>query len=85
MAVRLTTMLFDVRGDLDDKSLASRHAIRFEPDERDKMVAMYSSGRTLQEISAEFRRTPLAVSWQLLDSPRRPVRITSKLRRSLKG
>ena len=79
VVARLALLLFPFEGELDDASIAARHGERYEPDERQRMLARYRVDQGLREISASHGRTPLAVAWQLLDSPSRPVKVSRKV------
>ena len=85
----LASLLVDAEADVDDESLAPRHGLVWEPNERDRAVAEYRAGVHVGAIAARLGRTPLAVAWQLLDSPRRPVAVSRRtvrvLRRAAEG
>ncbi|TFC67800.1 sigma-70 family RNA polymerase sigma factor [Cryobacterium sp. TMT2-4] len=82
VAIRLGELLFGLAGDLDVADLAPRHGHLYEPDERDRMVWEFRSGINVERIAANFGRTVLAVVWQLLDNPLRPVTIPKRLRKA---
>ncbi len=69
---------------LDDESLSPRHGLVYTPGERDRIVAAYRSGTPIARIAQDTGRTPLAVGWQLLDHPSRPVLIKRSLIRRLR-
>ena len=73
-----------LEGDLDDSSLAPRHGELYTPNERERLVDAYRGGHSIQRIARDLGRTPLAIAWQLLDSPRRPIFIQRKLVRRLR-
>lgn len=82
VAVRLTELLFDVEGELDAADFAPRHGDPYEPDERARMIWEYGKDVSVERIAANFGRTILAVAWQLLDSPERPVDVPKRLRKA---
>ena len=69
---------------LDDESLSPRHGLVYTPEERDRIVAAYRSGTPIARIAQDTGRTPLAVGWQLLDHPSRPVLVKRSLIRRLR-
>ncbi|MBC7596987.1 MAG: sigma-70 family RNA polymerase sigma factor, partial [Kineosporiaceae bacterium] len=84
VATRLTVLLFGATGELDEADQASRHGDPLEHDERDRMVSEYRHDISIERIAAKFGRTILAVAWQLLDSPKRPVEVPKRLRKAAK-
>jgi hypothetical protein len=84
IAIRLTVLLFGATGELDAADQASRHGDPFERDERDRMISEYRHDISVERIAAKFGRTILAVAWQLLDSPKRPVEVPKRLRKAAK-
>jgi RNA polymerase sigma factor (sigma-70 family) len=80
----LAVELLGVESAVDDSSLAPRHGLPWEPSERDRVVSKYRSGISVLRIAADFGRTPLAVSWQLLDNPKHPIQVPKKLLRDLR-
>lgn len=85
VAIALSSILFGLDDSLDDSGLAPRHGLPWEPGERDRALAAYRKGSDVSRIAADLGRTPLAVTWQLLDSPRRPIAVPKKLLRSMRN
>lgn len=81
---RLAQLLFGSDATEDDSSLASRHGLPWSPDERERVHVAFRSGATVSAIAETHGRTPFAVAWQLLDSPRRPVQVPRRLLRDLR-
>ena len=84
VAIRLTVRLLDGAGDLDDETTAPRHGIPYTPDERTRILLSYGRGQSFTRIAADLGRTPLAIAWQLLDSPKRPIQVTRKILKKLR-
>ena len=84
IALRLTMLLFRATGELDAADEAPRHGDPLEHDERDRMISEYRHDIAVERIAAKFGRTILAVAWQLLDSPKRPVEVPKRLRKAAK-
>ncbi|TFD05531.1 sigma-70 family RNA polymerase sigma factor [Cryobacterium sp. TMT1-66-1] len=84
VAIRLTRVLLDGTGDLDDETTAPRHGIPYTPDERTRILLSYGQGHSFMRIAGDLGRTPLAIAWQLFDSPKRPVHVTRKILKSLR-
>ncbi|KQV06554.1 hypothetical protein ASC63_03765 [Leifsonia sp. Root112D2] len=80
---RLSALLLEVGADFDDESLAPRHGLPYTPDERARLLTAYGNGHSLSRVARDLGRTPFAVAWQLLDSPKRPIRVPKKLIRAL--
>ena len=85
VAIRLTELLLGGTGDLDDESTAPRHGIPYTPGERERLLVAFSRNQTFQRIAMDLGRTPLAIAWQLLDSPKRPVMVTRRILKTLRG
>lgn len=81
---RLCVLLLGLTGEIDDELLAPRQGLPWEPSERERVLTSYRNGVAVARIAADHGRTPLAVGWQLLDSPRRPVQVPRKLLRELR-
>ncbi|WP_108249959.1 sigma-70 family RNA polymerase sigma factor [Planctomonas deserti] len=81
---RLAEHLFGPEATNDDSSLAPRHGLPWSPDERERVHVAFRSGTKVTEIAEANGRTPFAVAWQLLDSPRRPVQVPKRLLRDLR-
>ena len=81
---RLARVVLDQTGDIDDESLAPRHGLPWDPSERERTVDAFRSGVPVERIAHDHGRTPLAICWQLLDSPRHPVAVPRKLLRRLR-
>jgi RNA polymerase sigma factor (sigma-70 family) len=84
VALTLAQVLLGADAADNDSSLAPRHGLPWEPNERDRLVADYKRGLSIPRLAAALGRTPLAVSWQLLDSARRPVQVSKKVLRTLR-
>jgi RNA polymerase sigma factor (sigma-70 family) len=84
IAIRLTELLLGGTGELDDESTAPRHDIYYSPDERSRLLAAYGHEQSIHKIARDLGRTPLAIAWQLLDSPKRPVHVTRRILKSLR-
>ena len=84
VAMRLCTLVLDIEGnDIDDHGLAAMHGMPYTPDDRDRILEMYRDHRTVRAIAAHFNRTPFAIAWQLLSSPKRPVEVPKLLLRRI--
>jgi hypothetical protein len=83
LVVALSAVLFDLDLTREDGDQAARHGHPYEAGERDRMVAAFADGRAVLEIAEQLERTPLAVAWQLLDSPARPVTVPRRVLRRL--
>lgn len=84
VAIRLTEILLDGSGDLDDESTAPRNGIPYTPDERERLLMAFGRNQPFQRIAKDLGRTPLAIAWQLLDSPKRPVMVTRRILKTLR-
>ena len=84
VAIRMTELLLGGTGDLDDESTAPRHGIPYTPGERERLLVAFSRNQTFQRIAIDLGRTPLAIAWQLLDSPKRPVTVTRRILKTLR-
>lgn len=73
VALRVTRLLFDASGDLDDESQAPLHGRRWSRDEQQAVLLSFDRGETLSRIAASVGRTPLAVAWRILEH--RPERV----------
>lgn len=71
-------------GDLDDASLAPRHGEYYTPNERDRLTDAFRRGTPVDRIAADLGRTPLAIVWQLLESPKHPIFVPRRLVRRLR-
>lgn len=80
----LCLYVLDLQEPLDDESLSPRHGLVYTPGERDRIIAAYRTGTPITRIAQDTGRTPLAVSWQLLDHPSRPVLVKRSLIRRLR-
>jgi len=85
VVVGLGSSLFNLDLSSEDDSLAARHGLPYSDGERDRIVNAFKKGGSLHRIAGDVQRTPLAVAWQLLDSPRRPVLVPRKLLRQIRG
>ncbi|MBH0097616.1 sigma-70 family RNA polymerase sigma factor [Salinibacterium sp. NSLL150] len=85
VATRLSKVVLALNGAIDDESLAPRHGLAWEPAERERIFSAYRKGTGVSRIAHDQGRTQLAIAWQLLDSPRRPVVPSKKLVRRLRG
>lgn len=80
VAMRLCALVLDLEGDdIDDQALAAMHGMPYTPDDRERILEMYRDRRTVRAIAAHFNRTPFAIAWQLLSSPKRPVEVPRNL------
>jgi RNA polymerase primary sigma factor len=84
VAIRLTELLLGGAGDLDDESIAPRHGIYYSPDERARILVAYGRDSSIYKIAADVGRTPLAIAWQLLESPKRPVAVTRRILKAIR-
>ncbi|WP_232333690.1 sigma-70 family RNA polymerase sigma factor [Agromyces laixinhei] len=84
VVARLCRAVFEFDDELDNELLAPRHGLAWEPSERERVFIAYRSGTGIARIAQDHGRTPLAVAWQLLDSPRRPVVVPKKLLQALR-
>lgn len=86
VVLALTSALFGERATEDDPSLAPYHGMAYSPEERERILHLYRGGRGLDilDIARQVGRTPFAISWRLLDSPRRPVPIDKRVRRAVR-
>jgi hypothetical protein len=84
VAMRLCALLLDLEGqDIDDHGLAAMHGQAYTPDDRDRILEMYRSGLPVRRIAERYYRTPFAIGWQLLTSPKRPVEVPRTLLRRI--
>lgn len=84
VALRLAALVLDLHGDdIDDQGLAAMHGMPYSPEERERIVSLYRDGKTVRWIAAHYRRTPFAIAWQLLSSPKRPIDIPKNLLRRI--
>ena len=86
VARSLTLALFGAEAVDDDESLAPFHGLPYTPDERERIVKAYRSdgSDSIVEIARDNSRTPLAIAWLLLDSPKRPVRVDKRVRKNVR-
>lgn len=84
VAERLCLLLLGRDETNDDESLAAFYGLPYTPDERARLLSDYRRGHSVVRIAADLGRTPFAISWQLLDSPKRPVVVPRKLLRALR-
>ncbi len=76
VAFRLCALLLDLAGDdVDDVNLAAMHGQPYTPGDRERILEMYRGGASVRRIAAQLMRTPFAIAWQLLSSPKRPVEV----------
>jgi RNA polymerase sigma factor (sigma-70 family) len=80
----LSGQLLGVTAESEDRSLAARAGEPYGPNEKDRLVDAFRSGRALEQIAQDLGRTPFAVAWQLLASPRRPVHVEKQHVRALR-
>jgi hypothetical protein len=73
VAIRLTRVLFEASGDLDDESQAPLHGRRWSRDEQEAVLVSFDHGATLGRIAGSVGRTPLAVAWRILEHRHEPV------------
>lgn len=84
VAIRLCALLLDLEGDdIDDANLAAMHGQPYTPPDREKILEMYRGGAPVRRIADHLMRTPFAIGWQLLSSPKRPVEIPKNLLRRI--
>lgn len=73
----------------DDETLAPYHGMPYTPDERDRILLAFkkadNSYASIPSIAAQIGRTPFAIAWKLLDSPKRPIPIDKRFRRSVRA
>ncbi|KAA9393013.1 hypothetical protein FCK90_14385 [Kocuria coralli] len=86
IAKSLALALFGAEAVDDDASLAPFHGLPYTPDERTRIVTAYRSGGSdsVVKIARDNRRTPLAIAWLLLDSPKRPVVVDRRVRKNVR-
>lgn len=70
----------------DDSTLAPYHGMPYTPSERERILHLFhnGSGLSIVEIAQQVGRTPFAIAWRLLDSPKRPIPINKRVRRSVR-
>lgn len=84
VAMRLAALILDLHGDdIDDHGLAAMHGMPYSPEERERIVNLYREGKTVRWIAGHYSRTPFAIAWQLLSSPKRPVDVPKNLLRRI--
>lgn len=84
IALRLCALLLDLEGDdIDDPNLAALHGQPYAPADREKILEMYRGGLSVRRIAEHLMRTPFAIAWQLLSSPKRPVEVPKNLLRRI--
>lgn len=82
----LALAFFGIEAVDDDASLAPFHGYPYTPEERERIISAYHSGngQTVIEIARNNGRTPFAIAWLLLDSPKRPVHIDRRARKNIR-
>ncbi|THG30559.1 hypothetical protein E6C70_14415 [Glaciibacter flavus] len=84
IALRLCALLLDLEGDdVDDPNLAAMHGQPYTPADREKIIEMYRGGTPARRIAEHLMRTPFAIGWLLLSSPKRPVVVPRNLLRRI--
>lgn len=84
VVTRLGALLLDLEGDdIDDESLAALYGEPYTPEDRERIVERFSRGEPVRAIADHYYRTPLAIAWQLLASPKRPVDVPKNLARRI--
>jgi hypothetical protein len=84
VAVRLSALLLSLEGaDIDDERVAAMHGLPYNPEERERLLDMFRSGMQVRRIAETLMRTPFAIAWQLLSSPKRPVEVPRSLLRRI--
>lgn len=84
VAMRLCALLLDLEGaDVDDENLAAMHGQPYTPHDREKILEMYRGGASVRRIAERLMRTPFAIGWQLLSSPKHPVEVPRRLIRQI--
>ena len=84
VAMRLSALVLDLHGDdIDDDELAAMHGMPYSPEERERIVDMHRDGKPVRWIATHYKRTPFAIAWQLLSSPKRPVEVPKTLLRRI--
>lgn len=69
----------------NQKEFAPRHGVIWDPTERRKASILLQQGHSVPSIAEKLGRTPLSVSWQLLDGPKPlivPDSVIKKFQRS---
>jgi RNA polymerase sigma factor (sigma-70 family) len=84
VAARLSEHLLGVSEASDDSSLAARSGEAYAPNEKDRLVDAFRGGHSVERIAQDLGRTPFAIAWQLLASPRRPVHVEKHHLRELR-
>jgi len=80
----LVEHLLGVSAVSDDASLATRAGEAYGPNEKDRLVAAFRDGQAIERIAQDLGRTPFAIAWQLIASPRRPVHVVKRYLRQLR-
>ncbi len=84
VTMRLCALLLDVEGDdVDDENLAAMHGQPYTPQDREKILEMYRGGASVRRIAEHLMRTPFAIGWQLLSSPKHPIEVPRRLIRQI--
>lgn len=84
VTMRLCALLLGVEGDdVDDENLAAMHGQPYTPQDREKILEMYRGGASVRRIAERLMRTPFAIGWQLLSSPKHPVEVPRRLIRQI--
>ncbi|MCD7100721.1 ATP-binding protein [Pseudoclavibacter sp. 13-3] len=72
----------------DDATLAPYHGMLYTPEERSRILLAYKTAddpySAVPSVAKQVGRTPFAIAWKLLDSPKRPVPIDKHVRRSVR-
>lgn len=73
IAIRLIRLLLDPADVIEDEESAENNRRSYKKGEKDEIEAEYRMGKNIDKIAHEHGRTVLAIGWQLLERPSRPL------------
>lgn len=78
VAIRLIRLLLDPKDAIEDEESAENNRRSYKKGEKDEIEAEYRLGHSIDSIAHSHGRTVLAIGWQLLERPSRPVEISRR-------
>jgi hypothetical protein len=73
IAIRLIRMLINPKGPMEDKESASEDGHYYRHDEKEQIETEFLAGTPIEKIATMHNRTVLAIGWQLLERPSKPL------------
>ena len=73
IAIRLIRMLINPKGPMEDKESASENGHYYRQDEKEQIEKEFLAGTPIEKIATMHNRTVLAIGWQLLERPNKPL------------